>query len=149
MSEPTGSSTTAAHNAAVMRTYLERVARDGDIGLIDQLAHADVVDEANAAFGGPPGRAGLVAHVRGFRKHIPDAELDIERIVADDTCAIAWWRFRGTHVGPWLGVPPTSGPVTGTVISLFEMRDGRIARYRLTLTADVDGLRVFDTSQTT
>ena len=137
---------TAERNAEVMRIYLERVARNGETDLIEELAHPDMIDEANAAFGGPPGRAGLVAHVTGFRKHIPDARMEIERIVADEHCAMAWWRFTGTHAGPWLGVPATGGPVSGTVVSLFEMRDGRIARYRLTLTADVDGLRTFDTS---
>ena len=64
----------------LMRCYLQQVAGEGRLDLIDEIAHEDMVDEANQAFGGPPGRAGLVAHVKGFRKHLNDIDLRIERI---------------------------------------------------------------------
>jgi len=47
---------------ALIETYLVDVAQHGRLELIEQLALVDMVDEANRAFGGPPGRAGLVAH---------------------------------------------------------------------------------------
>ena len=107
-----------------------------------------MVDEANQMFGGPTGRDGLRAHVVGFQRNIADAAYTIECIVGDDTTAMAWWRFTGTHVGPWLGVPPTHGPVSATVFSLFEVSDGLVHRYRLYLRTDLDGGRVLDTSST-
>lgn len=42
-----------------------------------------MVDEANQAFGGPPGRAGLVAHVKGFRRNIEDLNIEIQNIVGN------------------------------------------------------------------
>ena len=42
---------------ALMRTYLEEVVPRARFELIEDLANADMVDEASQAFGGPPGRA--------------------------------------------------------------------------------------------
>ena len=43
----------------LMCTYLTEEAAEGHIELIDELANPDMVDEANQAFGGPPGADGL------------------------------------------------------------------------------------------
>lgn len=132
---------------ALMRTFLERVVGLGELDLIEQLAHADMVDEANQAFGGPAGRAGLVAHVKGFHRCIEERELTIERIVGDGDSVMAWWSFSGVHVGPWLGQPPTDRPIEATVFSFFDLVDGRVSRYRLWLHAGFDDPVVFDTSR--
>lgn len=132
--------------AQLMRTYLTEVA-EGRTELIEELAQPDMVDEANAAFGGPPGRAGLVAHVVGFRRNIGDLRITIDRIVAGNDEVMAWWSFTGTHVGPWLGRPATGREVTGTVFSFFDLEDGRISRYRVWLHADLGESVVFDSSR--
>lgn len=129
-----------------METYLLEVGAKGRIELIDELAWPDMVDEANQAFGGPPGRAGLVAHVVGFRRNISDLTLDIVEIVAGVDQVMAHWTFTGTHDGPWLGRAPTGASIRGTVFSFFTLRDGRIARYRLWLAAAFPEIVIFDSA---
>jgi predicted ester cyclase len=131
----------------LMRTYLEQVVAQGRLELIEQISNADMVDEANEAFGGPPGRAGLVAHVKGFRRHVTELRVDVQRIVAGDDTVMAWWSFTGLHTGPWLGRPPTGGPIRGSVFSFFDLVDGRIERYRLFLVAELPERVVIDTSR--
>jgi len=131
----------------LMRTYLEEVVARGRLELIEELSNADMVDEANQAFGGPPGRAGLVAHVKGFRRNIENLDVTIERIVAGDDAVMAWWSFEGLHTGSWLGRPPTGEPVRGSVFSFFDLADGRISRYRLFLHAEFPESVVLDTSR--
>lgn len=133
--------------AQLMRTFLEEVVAQGRMELVDQLSNADMVDEANQAFGGPPGRAGLVAHVQGFRRNIDDLQVTVERIVASDDTVMAWWCFAGVHTGPWLGRRPTGKPLRSTVFSLFDLVDGRIGRYRLFLHAEFPESVVLDTSR--
>ena len=128
----------------LIRTYLIEVVRDGHIDLIDELALPDMVDEANLAYGGPPGRAGLRQHVIGFRRHITELELSIERVVADDQQVMAWWSFHGRHTGPWLGKAPTGEPIDGTVFSFFDLARSRIARYGVWLHAGFEPPVVFD-----
>jgi predicted ester cyclase len=133
-----------------METYLLEVVSNGRLELIDELALPDMVDEANQAFGGPPGRDGLVAHVVGFRRNVGDLQLTIDRIVADDDVVMAWWSFTGSHVGPWLGRTPTGGEISGTTFSFFDLVDGRISRYRVWLHAVFDGEPVvLDSSRST
>ena len=130
---------------ALIRTYLDEVVGNARHELIEELAHPDVVDEANQAFGGPAGRAGLVAHVKGFDRNVDDLEVTIERIVGDDDTVMAWWSFTGIHVGPWLGRPPTGEPIEGTVFSFFDLTDQRISRYSLWLHAGFDEPVIFTT----
>jgi predicted ester cyclase len=133
---------------ALMETYLREVAEKGRLELIEDLAHPDMVDEANQAFGGPPGRDGLIAHAKGFRRNVTDLSLTIDRIVAGEDEVMARWSFAGRHSGPWLGRPPTGGPVSGTVFSFFDLREGLISRYGLWLHARfADGEAAFDSQR--
>ena len=133
-----------------METYLTEVVEGGRLELIDELARPDMVDEANQAFGGPPGRAGLVAHVVGFRRNGGDLHLAVERVVAGAGPAgdevMAWWSFTGTHIGPWLGKAPTGEAISGTAFSFFELTEGSISRYRVWLHANLAEPVVFDSS---
>lgn len=132
---------------ALMQTYLVDVAQHGRLELIEQLAHEDMVDEANQAFGGPAGRAGLAAHVTGFRRAIGNLQVSIDRIVGGTEDVMAWWSFSGEHVGPWLGRPPTGEAISGTVFSFFDLVDGKVSRYRVWLHAVfADGHVVFDST---
>lgn len=130
-----------------IRTYLAEVVQGGRLELIEELAHPDMIDEANQAFGGPPGREGLVAHVVGFRRNVGDLAISVDRVVAGPDEVMAWWSFTGTHRGPWLGVSPSGEPIAGTVFSFFELDDGRISRYRVWLHADLAEPVVFDSSR--
>ena len=131
----------------LMETYLLEVVVNGRLGLIEELALPDMVDEANQAFGGPPGRDGLVAHVVGFRRNVGNLRLVIDRIVAGTDEVMAWWSFTGTHLGPWLGRAPTGQEISGTAFSFFDLVDGRISRYRVWLYAMFDEPVVFDSSR--
>ena len=133
--------------AQLMETYLLEVVVNGRLELIEDLAQPDMVDEANQAFGGPAGRAGLVAHVVGFRRNVGNLRVSVERIVAGADEVMAWWSFTGTHMGPWLGRTPTGEEISGTAFSFFELVDGRISRYRVWLHAMLDKQIVFDSSR--
>lgn len=130
-----------------METYLLEAVGNGRLQVIEDLAWPDMVDEANQAFGGPPGRDGLVAHVVGFRRAVGELRIAVDRIVAGTDDVMAWWSFTGTHVGPWLGRRPTGREISGTTFSFFELVDGRISRYRVWLHAVLDEPVVFDSAR--
>ncbi len=136
----------AFDSKVLMQTYLDEVVQNGRIELIEELAHADVIDEANLAFRGPPGRAGLIAHARGFNRNITKVKVTVKRIVGDQTSVMAWWSFTGIHAGPWLGRPQSDKPISGNVFSFFDLVDGKISRYSLYLHAAFDDPMVFDST---
>lgn len=131
----------------LMRTYLEEVVARGRLELLEEMTQPDMVDEANEAFGGPPGRAGLLAHAKGFRRHVTELQVEVQRIVSGKDTVMAWWSFTGLHAGPWLGRPPSGKPIRGSVFSFFDLVDGRISRYRLFLVAELPERVVIDTSR--
>lgn len=130
----------------LMETYLQEVVVQGRLDLIEELAQPDMVDQANQAFNGPPGRAGLVAHAKGFRRNIDDLSVTIDQIVAGGEEVMAQWSFTGRLVGPWLGQAPTGEEISCTVFSFFRLRDGLIDHYRVWLHASLDRPVVFDSA---
>ncbi len=131
---------------ALMRCYLDEVVREGRLEVIEQLAHEDMVDEANEIFGGPPGRQGLIMHAKGFRRHVGNLEVEVKQVVGGENTVMGWWEFTGTLDGPWLGREPTGKPIKGTVFSFFSLSGGLISRYRLWLHAALPETVVFDSS---
>ncbi len=134
------------NSETLMETFLVQVVGQGRLELIDELAHPDMIDEANQVFGGPPGRAGLVAHVKGFRRNIADAEIAIQKIVGNDNEVMAWWSFEGTHVGPWLNQPATGKTIRATIFSFFTLQASQITRYQLCLNAEFEPPIYFDST---
>jgi len=39
---------------------------------------------------------------------LPDVQVTVEEVIADEQRAVVRWRFRGTHAGAGLGIPPTA-----------------------------------------
>lgn len=131
----------------LMEIYLIEVVANGRLDLIEDLFHGDVIDEAALAFGGRRGIEGLRAHVVGFRRNVGSLAITIDRVVAAADEVMAQWSFSGTHDGPWLNRAPTGAPISGTVFSFFDLRDGRVSRYHLWLHAQFDESVVFDSSK--
>lgn len=131
----------------IMTTYLAEVGGKRRYHLIDEIALQDMVDEANQAFGGPAGRAGLVAHVKGFHKNITQTTSEAHNIVGGKDQVMAHWSFTGRHTGPWLGRAPTGQMISANVFSFFTLKGGLISRYRLWMCAEMDEVLIFDSSR--
>lgn len=71
--------------------------------------------------------------VRGFFGELfaamPDFDLTIERVVADQSTAAVKWRARATFSSaPFQGIQPTGRPVELRGVDFFEIEEGRIKR---------------------
>jgi predicted ester cyclase len=62
-----------------------------------------------------------------FRRGFPDVVSTIEDLVAEGDRVAARWTARATHLGGYLGVPPTGKEVEFTGISMYRIEGGRIA----------------------
>lgn len=61
-----------------------------------------------------------------------DNEVTPEHLhIVDDRTAVAETRWRGTHVGTFLGIEPTARAVDVPVAIVVDVRDGRMATERL------------------
>ena len=62
-----------------------------------------------------------------FRRGFPDIVSIIEDLIAEGDMVAARWSSRATHLGEYLGVPPTGNEVEFTGISVYRIEGGRIA----------------------
>ncbi len=92
----------------------------------DSLLTEDVVlvrDEEKAH-----GRDEFKAVVARLRRAFPDIRYRIDDAVLSGDRMALRWEARGTHQGEYLGVRPSGRAISYTGITLYELRDGRIAR---------------------
>jgi steroid delta-isomerase-like uncharacterized protein len=92
----------------------------------DSLLTHDVVlvrDEEKAN-----GRDAFKAVVARLRRAFPDIQYRIRDVVSSGDRLALRWDAEGTHLSEYLGVPATGRRVSYGGITLYELRDGQIAR---------------------
>src|SRR5215210_152980 len=60
-----------------------------------------------------------------FRQGFPDVVSTIEDLIAEGDKVVARWKSRATHLGEYMGVPPTGRGVEFTGISVYRIEGGR------------------------
>ena len=96
---------TATGNAAAYRSIIDAVST-GHIDLLDGLIAEELVDH-NPVPGQPAGRAGFVYWAETARKAFPDLAGSVDDTIATGAKVAGRVTWRGTHVGPFVGVPGT------------------------------------------
>src|SRR5437867_2463734 len=96
----------AEENKALYRRVLEENISQGNMAVADELIAPDILDHTN-----PPGlQHGIASHkavVTLFRTAFPDLQVKIENMLAEGDKVVARTTIRGTHQGPFFGIPPT------------------------------------------
>ena len=110
----------------VERIYLE-VLNEGRLELFDELACPDHVEHFPFP-GQAQGVEGLKQRVSMLRAAF-DPRFAIEHLLVDGDRVAVMWNTAGTHVGEWMGVPPTMKPVRVRGADVHLLRDGRLAEH--------------------
>jgi predicted ester cyclase len=71
-------------------------------------------------------REDFVEVVRDLYVGFPDLSTTIEPTVAEGDCVASRWVSIGTHLGPYLGVPPTHKRVVASGITITRLQAGVI-----------------------
>lgn len=92
----------------------------------------DCVFEDVALGGRFSGHAGAAEYYRTWWEGL-DAFVEVEHLypVVDQPMVVAETRWRGHHVGPFLGIAPTQREVTVPVVIVAVLRDGLLHEERL------------------
>ena len=75
------------------------------------------------------GPAGLKQLADALLPGIPDLELPIEDVVAEDGKVLVRLRVVGTHGGELMGLAPTGRKIDIGVMDLFYVRDGMLVEH--------------------
>jgi steroid delta-isomerase-like uncharacterized protein len=108
------------NNKTILTTFIEEAFNLGNTGVINELVHPDYrytspTDQLN-------GPSELAAFVSAFREAFPDLSISIQDQIADADKVCTRMAITGTHMGPFLDIPPSGNPINieGSVISRFK-----------------------------
>ena len=112
-------------NKALVREFFEEAWGKGNVAAVDEFMAADYVEHPRPSTL-PPGTEGSKQLIGAYRTAFPDLKAVLEDIFAEGEMVAFRWSVGGTHLGDWLGIPPTGNHVTATGITLFRIVLGKV-----------------------
>jgi predicted ester cyclase len=105
----------AAANKALVRRLVDEVINSGRLEALEELFVPERVGDARR-------------WITPFRRSFPDVHMRSIALVAEDDEVAGRFTCSATHLGPWLGHPPTGRRFMDVAEGyFFRFRDGRIA----------------------
>ena len=117
------------NNKHLVEHTFERLFNYGELALADELVSADFLNH-DAPPGVPRGPAGLRQVVTMLRTAFPDIHYDTEEVIAEDDKVAIRTTMRGTHAGPFLGIPPTGRRFEQQQIHILHFANGKAVEHR-------------------
>ena len=112
-------------NKAHIRRVIEEVYNRGDLGAVAEVASSDLV--IHAPSGDMRGHEGVRAYVAALRTGFPNLTITIEDQVAEGDMVVTRWVARGTHRGPFNGLPGTGKDVVVAGTDIDRFAGGKVA----------------------
>jgi predicted ester cyclase len=103
----------AEQNKLLVRRLVEAV-NEGNHDVLDEVADGELARAARRWIG-------------PFKKSFPDFTMEIVDLIAERDKVAAHFRCSGTHLGPWMGHPPTSRRFHDIdEIYIFQVKNGKL-----------------------
>jgi steroid delta-isomerase-like uncharacterized protein len=112
-------------NKLLVREFLGEVWGKGNIAAVDEFMAADYVEHPFPS-NLPAGTEGLKQLIAAYLTAFPDLKLMLDDILAEGEMVAFRWNVSGTHLGDWLGIPPTGNHIMATGINLFRIAGGKV-----------------------
>jgi uncharacterized protein (TIGR02246 family)/steroid delta-isomerase-like uncharacterized protein len=69
----------------------------------------------------------MKSHVSEWIAAFPDLQYTVDQMVAEDDRVVTYCTARGTHLGPWHGIPPSGKTIAMQAMVVHRIVDGLIA----------------------
>jgi len=113
----------AEANKALIRAHYESTTNAFKPSVIDRQVALDFVDHSQPELTGPEG---VKAQTRSLRAAFPDLTVTIEDLVAEGDLVAVRGTWRGTHQGPFRGVPPIGRRIELSGMAFWRIAGGQI-----------------------
>ena len=120
-------------NKAVVYRFVDEVMNAGHTEILGELVDADhVLHNLDGDLYGPEGVRIAVTELRtGF----PDLQMVVNDMVAEGDWVVRRFVLKGTHTGPYLGMPGSGRTVEVQGVGLDRVNDGRMVESWISLDA--------------
>jgi steroid delta-isomerase-like uncharacterized protein len=115
----------AESNKVLAQRVWEEIWHQGQLSRTDELFTADFVrhDPGRQLHGTDQNRQFIIS----MRAAFPDVHYTVDDQIAEGNKVVVRYRFRGTHLGEFQGMPPTRKEVGYSGILIYRVADGKIA----------------------
>jgi steroid delta-isomerase-like uncharacterized protein len=116
-------------NKEIVRKFFDEVVNKRDYSKADEF----MAEDFNSRFGNPTvsGKEAHMQHYRYLHSLSSDLHLEINDMVAEENKVVVFCTWSGTHTGVLDGHPPTSKPFTLDMVGLWELRDRKLVKGRM------------------
>ena len=105
---------TVEQNKLLIQRLVEEAANQGHLDVLAEVADGEFA-QAASRWVGP------------FREAFPDFSMEIVDLVAEEEKVAAHFRCSGTHLGEWMGRPPSGRRFQDVdEIYIFRVRNGKL-----------------------
>ena len=114
----------AEENEALVRRYFQEAWVKRNMAAVDELMVPNYV-EHQIPDGRLTSRHSLKQLLAMYYKAFPDMESVLHDIFAQGDRVMYRWSVNATHLGDWLGIPPTGNHMRATGITIYRMVGGK------------------------
>jgi steroid delta-isomerase-like uncharacterized protein len=113
-------------NKTLANRVWQEVWHQGNLSQVDELFALDFVrhDPGGRVLRGTSQNRQFID---SLRTAFPDLHYTVEDQIAEGDKVVVRYRFQGTHLGAFQGMPPTKKQVAYTGILIYRISDGKIA----------------------
>ena len=112
-------------NRALVQRFIQDFWAGGDLTRVEEFLALGYI-EHNLLPGQEPGLEGYKRRYLTLRAALPDVSITIDDMLAEGDRVVARVAIEGTHLGPFLGHPPSGRMVRMTAINVYRVANGRI-----------------------
>ena len=109
---------------ALVRWFFKEAWGKGNLAAVDEYIAADYVEHTLPP-GSQQGRDALKQFVAMYHEAFPDVKVTMHDIFARGDRVAYRWSASGTHLGEWMGIPPTGLHLTTTGITIHRIVGGK------------------------
>ena len=112
----------------IVRRLYEEAWNKRKTELMDSL-----VSPSHALHGPSPTISGSLIGPEAYKRQVllftagfPDLRFTIEDVIAENEKVVSYWTISGTHMGEFLGIPPTNKKISVDGITIHYIMNGKI-----------------------
>jgi predicted ester cyclase len=114
-------------NTTVFKRVVEEAYNKGRVDVLNQVFAPNFIGHQAGIM--PPTAEGVKGSIAFLRGAFPGLTLTIEEIIESGDKTWARITGRGTHQGPFMGLPPSGKPFAITVLDVCRYENGQIVEH--------------------
>jgi len=112
------------HNKSLVRRWVTELWNKGNLAVASEIFASTYLHRTPVATFSD--LAAFLQMISDFRVGVPDVQVTIQDLVAEDDKLVFRWQLTGAHRGVLFGIAATNKPITHSGITIQRVENGKI-----------------------